>query len=215
MIRSYCGKCKRESAGDTCESCGRRATAAFLRDVWSISAMPLADGRIWLSILYALIAVVALMLAFVFGLEALLSGNVKAEQLWAGPLTTYIFCILPLGLMAAFLFLLWQGKEVVVFILDKSGAHLQTWHEPSLIKSWARLQSADHTRDIPQPDGTVMHLSQERHMLWQDVQAVKYRQMQGVIYLYHTPHCAPMVLRMPEGEYDNAAAFVGKYCKNK
>lgn len=215
MIRSYCSKCKHESAGDSCDTCGRRATAAALRDVWTVSALPLADGRIWLSVLGALAAVVALMLALVFGLEALLSGNLKTAQLWAGPLPTYIFSVLPLGLMAAFLCLLWQGREMVVFILDKSGAHLQTWHEPSLIKSWARLQSADHARDIPQPDGAVLHLAQERHMLWKDVQNVRYSPNKGVICLYHTPHCAPMVLRMPEGEYENAAAFVGKYCKNK
>ena len=75
--------------------------------------------------------------------------------------------------------------------------------------------SYDKSKDVPQQDGSVMHLSQERHMLWQDVQSVKYKPGKAVIQLYHTPHCAPLVLRLPPEEYDLAAAYVGKYCKGK
>lgn len=155
------------------------------------------------------------MLALVFGLEAMVSGSVQVARLWAGSLPQAIFAVLPLGLAATFLALFLQGREVIVYVLDPRGAHLQTWHEPSRLKSWARLQSADPGRDVPQQDGSVMHLSQERHCLWADVQAVKYKPGRAAIYLYHTPHIAPMVLRLPPDEYDVAAAYVGKYCKGK
>ena len=215
MIYSYCKKCKLESPGDTCQGCGKRATAAAQRDIWSIASVPLADGRIWFSVLYTLLCVIALLLLMIFGLEAMLSGNAKTAMLWNGPLSKYIFASLPLGLLAAFICLLAQGREVNVYVLDPHGAHLQTWHQPSRIKSWARLQCADKDKDVPQQDGSVMHLSQERHMLWKDVQNVKYKPGKAVIYLYHTPHCAPMALKLPPDEYDLAAAYVGKYCKGK
>lgn len=215
MIYSFCKHCKLESPGDVCRSCGKRASASAIRDVWSIAVVPLADGRAWRGALYALLAVTGLLLALIFGLELLLSGSYIASLVWNSPVSTYIFAVLPLGLALTFLFLLWQGREVVIYILDRQGAHLQTWHEPSRIKSWARLQSADPRLDIPQADGSVMHLAQERHMLWGDVQSVKYRPGRGVIYLYHTPHCAPMALRLPASEYETAAAYVAKYCKGK
>ena len=215
MIYSYCKRCKLESPGDTCRGCGKRAAAAAQRDVWSIAAVPLADGRAWRGVFYTLVCVIALLFLMIFGLEAMLSGSVKTTQLWEGPLPKLIFALLPLGLTAAFLCLLAQGREVVVYVLDPQGAHLQTWHTPSRLKSWARLQSADREKDVPQQDGSVMHLSQERHMLWGDVQSVKYKPGRAVIHLYHTPYCAPMVLRLPPDEYELAAAYVGKYCKGK
>jgi len=215
MIYSYCRKCKMESPGDICQGCGRRAAAGSQRDVWSVASVPLADGRIWRGALFALLTVTALLLILIFGLEYMTGGAAAASVLWQGALPRAIFAILPLGLVLTFLFLLMQGREVIVFVLDPQGAHLQTWHQPGKIKSWARLQSADPGKNVPQQDGSVMHLSQERHMLWQDVQSVKYRPQSAAIALYHTPRCAPMVLKLPAQEYELAAAYVGKYCKGK
>lgn len=215
MIYSYCKKCKIESPGDTCQNCGKRATAAAMRDVWSIAALPLADGRAWKAALLALCAVVALLFLLIFGLEAMLCGTQKFVNLWQSGLPACVFAILPVGLLIVFLFLYLQGREVNVYVLDPKGAHLQTWHEPGRAKSWARLQSADKRNDIPQQDGSVMHLSQERHLLWADVQQVKYKPAHASIFVYHTPNCAPLILHLPPEEYDLAAAYVGKYCKGK
>ena len=215
MIYSYCKRCKLESPGDVCRSCGKRATANAQRDVWSIASVPLADGRTWKGVFYTLLAVAALLLAVVFGLESLTSDGGKVAQLWNGAVPRMIILILPMGMLVAFLFLLAQGREVIVYVLDPQGAHLQTWHQPSRIKSWARLQSADPRQNIPQQDGSVMHLSQERHMIWNDVQSVRYKPRNAAILIYHTPYLAPMVLKLPPDEYEMAAAYVGKYCKGK
>ena len=215
MIYSYCKRCKLESPGDVCRSCGKRATANAQRDVWSIASVPLADGRTWKGIFYTLLAVAALLLAVVFGLESLTSDGGKVAQLWNSAVPRMIILILPMGMLVAFLFLLAQGREVIVYVLDPQGAHLQTWHQPSRIKSWARLQSADPRQNIPQQDGSVMHLSQERHMIWNDVQSVRYKPRNAAILIYHTPYLAPMVLKLPPDEYEMAAAYVGKYCKGK
>ena len=215
MIYSYCKRCKAESPGEFCQQCGKRATAAAQRDVWSIAVIPLTDGRIWRSAALSLLAVAVLLLIAVLGMEFILGGAEQAARLWRGGVPRLIAALLPLGIGVVFLFLALQGREVNVYFLDRDGAHMQTWHAPSLVKSWARLQSADRAKDVPQQDGTVMHLSQARHIRWADVQAVKYHPQRASICLYHTPHCAPMILRLPSGEYDLAAAYVGKYCKGK
>lgn len=215
MLYTYCKSCKQESPGDCCPLCGKRPSAAAMRDVWSVPLLPLADSRAWLSALYALLAAAGLLVLLLFGLELLLSGTERAVNLWQGNLLSMILFVIPVGLLVTGLFLLLQGKETAVYILDNQGAHLQTWHKPSRLQSWARLQSADPWKDIPQADGTVMRLSQERHLLWGDVQAVKYAPRNASIFIYHTPHCAPLVLRLPQAEYELAAAYVKKYCKNK
>ncbi len=215
MIYSYCKHCKAESPGDTCQTCGKRASAAAQRNVWSASFLPLTDSRTWRGILLTLVLACVLCFLLLIGLDALLLGPSGASRVLQGNLPALIFSILPLGLMIAFLFLYLQGRETLVFVLDPRGAHLQTWHEPSRKKSWARLQTADASRDVPNPAGSMMHLSQERHMLWQDVQSVQYKPHQSLILLYHTPHCAPMVLRLPQAEYEMAAAYVSKHCKGK
>ncbi len=215
MIYSYCKRCRMESPGDVCSGCGKRATAALQRDKWSILTVPLADGRAWRTAVLSLLGAAALLLGAVFGLEALYGGPARVSLLWQSALIRVTLAVAVLGLAAVFLFLLLQGRETNVFTLDSQGAHQHTWHSPRKWKSWARLQSADPSKDIPQQDGSVMHLSQERHMLWQDVLSVQLRPGSSTILLYHTPHCAPMVLRLPAGEFDQAADYVSKYCKGK
>ena len=215
MIYSYSKRCGLETPGDVCSSCGKRFTPANQRDVWSISFLPLSDGRVWRAALLALAGASTLLLAGVFAAEAILTDGARAARLWHTAFPRLALAAIPAGLMVVFLFLLLQGREVELFVLDPKGAHLQTWHSPQKWKSWTRLQSADPRRNIQQQDGSVMHLAQERHMLWRDVLDVQYKPHSAVIQLYHTPKCAPLVLRLPPEEYETAAAYVGKYCKIK
>ncbi|MBR3106995.1 MAG: hypothetical protein IKH30_07395 [Clostridia bacterium] len=215
MIYSYCKRCNMESPGDTCTGCGKRAAVSAQMDQWSIACKPVTDGRIWRSALAALLAAALLLLIVVFGMEAVISGGEAAGVLFRGSLPRMILALVPIGLAITFLFLILQGQEVNVFKLDAQGAHLRTWHGPQKWKSWARLQSADPRKNVPQQDGSVVHLSQERHLLWKDVQSVQYRPAKATIAIYHTPHIAPLVLRLPPEEYELAKAYVGKYCKGK
>ncbi len=215
MIYSYCKRCNLESPGDTCTGCGKRAAVNAQMDQWSIASNPAADLRIWRSALIALLSAALLLMAVVFGMEAAVNGGEAAGVLFRGSLPRMILALVPVGLAVTLLFLLLQGQEVDVFKLDAQGAHLRTWHGPQKWKSWARLQSADPKKNVPQQDGSVVHLSQERHLLWKDVVSVQYRPAKAVIALYHTPHIAPLVLRLPPEEYELAKAYVGKYCKGK
>ena len=215
MIYSYCKRCNLESSGDTCTGCGKRVAVSAQMDQWSIASKPVLDGRIWRSALIALLSAALLLMAVVFGMEAAVNGGEAAGVLLRGSLPRMILALVPVGLAITFLFLLVQGQEVNVFKLDAQGAHLRTWHGPQKWKSWARLQSADPNKNVPQQDGSVVHLSQERHLLWKDVAAVQYRPARAIIAIYHTPHIAPLVLRLPPEEYELAKAYVGKYCKGK
>ena len=215
MIFCYCKRCGIESPGDVCARCGRRAPAALLRDKWSVDSIPVSDGGAWRATIFALLGASALLLAAVFGLEAVFGGPERVALLWRSALIRVTLAFAVIGLAVAFLFLLLQGRESNVFTLDASGAHQYTLHGPQKWKSWARLQSADHAKDILQEDGTVLHLSQERHMLWKDVASVQYRPERSMILLYLTPHFAPMTLKIPAGEYEMAESFVKKYCKGK
>ena len=215
MIYSYCKRCQINSPGDVCSGCGKRSSASAQRDIWSVSSVPLANARIWRGAFFSLLGAAALILAVVLGLESIFSGPNQALRLLQGNLIRVTLALIPVGLAVVFLFLLVQGREVNMFILDNWCAHQQTWHGPQKWKSWARLQSADREKDIQQQDGSVMHLSQERHIRWKDVQDVKFLPQRASIRLYHTPHCAPLILQLNPEEYSLAEAYVKKYCKIK
>ncbi len=215
MIYSYCKHCGVESCGDVCAQCGKRAPAPCQMDKWTVDSLPLADSRAWKTTLLSLLGAAALLLAAVFGLEAMFGGPARVTLLLNSSFIWVTLSFAAVGQAVAVLFLLIQGRETNVFTLDAQGAHQHTWHAPRKWKSWARLQSADPSKDIAQHDGTVMHLSQARHMLWQDVADVQYRPERSMILLYHTPRFAPMALKIPAGEYEEAERWVAKRCKGK
>ena len=142
MIYSYCKRCRMESPGDVCAGCGRRASAAFLQDKWSVESIPLRDSRIWRGAFFALLGAAGLLLAVVFGLQAVFNISGVA-MLWRSALIRVTLAFTVIGLAVVFLFLLLQGRESNVFTLDASGARQYTLHGPQKWKSWARLQSAD------------------------------------------------------------------------
>ena len=109
--------------------------------------------------------------------------------------------------------LLLQGREEIRYTLDMTGAHLQTWHRASYLRSWARLQSAGMDKAIPSRDGSRYVISEERHIRWKDIHEIKYIPSAGSIKLYHVRHLAPFILRIPDEEYDTAEAIVKKHTK--
>lgn len=215
MIVSYCKKCKTESSGSVCKTCGKRAPAASVRDVWRTVRVPAADGATWRSVIILLLLVTVLLFVFVFGAERLMTTSAQFSSIIASQLLTYVLMVPFIGLILSFVFLTAQGREEIRFSLDTTGAHTQTWHRASRLRSWARLQSAGLSRAIAAQDGTKFVLADERHMLWQDVNEIKYSPSTGTIRLYHTPHLAPLTLRIPPDEYDTAEAIVKKYAKIK
>ncbi len=213
MIELYCKKCKQKHDGQTCPRCGGRSSDATATDMWSVRRTPITDGGAWLRVFVALCAVTLLVFALVFGVEAISSSGDKMQALLSSDLLSAVLTAPAVGFAAALLLLALQGSEICVYVLDGGGAHLATWHKPSAVKSLARLQSPDPAADIAQPDGSVMHLSQERHMLWGDVRFVRYDDRHGRIFLYHTPRCAPMVLCVNSEEFPDAAAYVQRKTK--
>ena len=215
MIVSYCKKCKMETAGVVCSQCGKKQPAANVRDVWRAVRVPVADASAWRSALWVLLLTAALLFLLLFGAERLMSSSVKFDSVLGSQLTTYVLLVPVAGLALLFLALSLQGREEIRYSLDTTGAHLQVWHRASRVRSLARLQAPRLSDAVLGQDGMKYTLADERHMLWQDVNEIKYSQGAGLIRLYHTPHLAPFQLRIPAEEYDTAEAIIKKYTKLK
>ena len=212
MIVSYCKKCNLDSEGTVCSSCGKRASAAGVRDVWRIIRVPGADANTWRSLasgilLTALILTVSLVL-----LERFQSSQQDFENHLGGILSTAAI-LTALAFVLAGGMLMLQGREEIRYTLDMTGAHLQTWHRASYLRSWARLQSAKMDQAIASRDGSRYVISEERHIRWKDIHEIKYVPSAGAIKLYHVRHLAPFILRIPDEEYDTAEAIVKKHTK--
>ncbi len=215
MIRYYCGKCKAGSETRACSKCGKNLPANTEYNEWSVYHVPVADGALWRFAFLTLLAAAVLLFAIVFGGEALLSGTDKAMALFDSRLAPVIVAIIPVGLLVLFIGLNIQGRETIYYKMNYVGVRLETWHPASRIKSWARLQDANMESAFVDPEGLKIVRGQVRHILWQDVQVVRYSPTRGAILLYHTAHCAPFTLRLPPEEYETASAMVQKYCKGK
>ncbi len=212
MIVSYCKKCKQDSEGTVCASCGKRASASSVRDVWRVIRVPGAEGGAWRSLLFGVLIVFVLLAGVLTLVERFQSSQWDFEQHIGGILSSAAILSALCFLLGGALLLL-QGREEVRYTLDMTGAHQQTWHRASRLRSWARLQSARLDTAIPSRDGTRYVISEERHLRWQDIHEIKYVPSSGQIRLYHVRHLAPFVLRIPDEEYDTAEAIVKKHTK--
>ena len=212
MIVSYCKKCKLDSEGTVCSSCGKRASASCVRDVWRIVRVPGADAGTWRSVARGILLAAVILTGGLVLLERFQSSQQDFENHLGGILSTA--AILTAGVFAvAAAMLLLQGREEIRYTLDMTGAHLQTWHRASYLRSWARLQSARMDRAIPSRDGSRYVISEERHIRWKDIHEIKYVPSAGAIKLYHVRHLAPFILRIPDEEYDTAEAIVKKHTR--
>ncbi len=212
MIVSYCKKCKLDSEGTVCTSCGKRASAAGVRDVWRIVRVPGADAGTWRSVAGGVLLAALLLGGGLVLLERLQSTQADFELHVSGILSAVAILAAVCFLLAGALLML-QGREEIRYTLDMTGAHSQTWHRASYLRSWARLQSARMETAILSRDGSKYVVSEERHIRWQDIHEIKYVPSAGMIKLYHVRHLAPFILRIPDEEYDTAEAIVKKHAK--
>ena len=212
MIVSYCKKCKLDSEGTVCSSCGKRASASCVRDVWRIVRVPGADAGTWRSVARGILLAAVILTGGLVLLERFQSSQQDFENHLGGILSTAAILTAGVFAIAAALLLL-QGREEIRYTLDMTGAHLQTWHRASYLRSWARLQSARMDRAIPSRDGSRYVISEERHIRWKDIHEIKYVPSAGSIKLYHVRHLAPFILRIPDEEYDTAEAIVKKHTR--
>ncbi len=213
MIRYYCRKCGIDNAEAECRQCGKKLPAAVMRDIWRVYRIPLTDLGAWKSAFLILLCCAAAVLLLILVWETAAGGLNAALRLFSGGLALRLALIVPAGLAAVLLFRALQGRETLVFSLDAQGAHMQTWHDAGRLKSWARLQRAHQEDAAEQQDGSLLLQSQTRHLLWSDVKRLLFQPDRGEIRLFHARHAAPMVLRLPPEEYDNAELLVKKYCK--
>ncbi len=215
MIVSYCKKCQKESTGAVCSYCQKKQPASSVRDVWRAVRVPVADAHAWRSIISALLLIAVLLFGVLFLFERLLTITPMMDAIALNQLITYIVLLPIVGVIMCFFILSLQGREEIRYALDTTGVHIQVWHRFTYTRCIFRLQAPCKKNLQLSQDGTKFILSDERHMMWQDINEIKYIPSTGIIRLYHTPHLAPVILRVPEEEYDTAEKIIKKYSKIK
>ncbi|MBQ8082089.1 MAG: hypothetical protein IJ240_09375 [Clostridia bacterium] len=214
MIVSYCKKCNLESSGAICQNCGKKASVNAVRDVWRTVRVPVADIGAWKNAGVVVLVTCVVLLAVLLTAERLMSTSASFAAT-SGSLIAAVILALLIGIALVFGLLALQGREEVRYSLNMEGACMQTWYRASRLRAWARLQHVDMGNTVAAADGVRYFMADERRMAWQDVNEIKYSPSTGTIRLYHTPHLAPFVLRLPPEEYDTAEAIVKKYTKRR
>lgn len=210
MTGYYCEKCNILCSGRQCTKCGKNLPSAAYRDVWHVVRVPASDGIVWKPVLLVLLSVTVLLLVFT-AVFCLMNQSVGA--LLSEGTVPVILSVIPAGIILTLIVLVMQGREDLWYTLESTGAREQTWHRPSRLHSWSRLQTYRAEDACSQPDGTMLTLSKEKAISWKDVCQVKLQPNKGRILLYHTPHVAPLTLRIPAEEYNEAEALIKKVCK--
>lgn len=209
MIYYYCSKCGGQNNTAQCTHCGKKLPAGSMRNVWNVARVPAGDPLVWKTVLCFLFSLVGVLFLLALFCNLIMKGNVDAA-LEALPA---ILAVLPLGAVGALVVLLLQGREEVWYIMQADGVRVQTWHRPSRLHSWARLQSYREGAACPQPDGSLLTPAGEVTLAWRDIAVKRCSPQTGRIYLFRTPHVTPLILRLPADEYNMAEAMVNKYAK--
>ncbi|MBO2516374.1 MAG: hypothetical protein CW338_03740 [Clostridiales bacterium] len=210
MTGYYCSKCDRLNPGPVCEGCGKSLTTSVYRHIWTILRVPASDTLTWKTVICVLLALVTLLTIICFAFCAI-SGEIGRFV----SMLPFILGVFPLGAVLVLIDLLLQGRESVWYTMEYTGVRIARWHKPSRLHSWSRLQTYDEKKICPQPDGSELVMSNEVSLAWNDVCKVKLSPRNGRIYLYHTPHMSPVILCIPEEDYESVEAAVKKRCKNK
>ena len=188
MFVYYCKKCKQDSASTVCEHCGTpiAVNAKSGRFKWRHIRTPLGDSPTLTGALKVLVMTVVCLLLLMFLGEVIFSPDKRAAVTMfatSGILpSTMIFAFLAVCVICLVLAL--QGREEMHFVLDNSGAHLQTWIAPSRLKCFARFVPYETYRIAVDPEGVQRMLISETHLLWPDVCRVEIRRRACRIDLY-------------------------------
>ncbi len=212
MTGYFCEKCNQLNGRRQCMKCGKNLPNATYREVWNVVRVPVSDGILWKRVILILLSVMGI-LTLLSALFCVLSRDINA-LIDQGALIV-IMALLPVGILFAGLVMLLQGRENVWYTLANTGVREQTWHRPSRIHSWSRFESYRAENAYPQPDGSILTMTKERTIRWKDVCRVRFQADKGRILLYHTPHVAPLTLRIPADEYNEAEMLIKKTCKGK
>lgn len=137
----YCEKCRHESPGRVCESCGRTLNENTLRFKWRRMQRPLADGKRVFDAMKVWTITVAVLFLILFLTEIITQSNKRAAMAMVLSAETVRWLVLAwaAGVAVVLLTLGFQGEEECLYSIDKNGANLQTWITPNRIRCWTRL----------------------------------------------------------------------------
>ncbi len=212
MVCFYCKKCNINSPSEDCCRCGKKLPQATMRDVWRVYRSPVGDRNAWRAAMGYLCTAVLICAVIIIALSYILPEGGGIGKLLQSGVLSAVALLFPAGMAGVLLFLALQGKEILDYSLDARGAHLRSLQGPGRLRSYTRLQSAP-LQALEGSASGMAAISQERHLLWEDIQQLIFKPDRGEILLYAGGRVAPFILRLPPEEYDDAERFVKKHCK--
>ena len=169
---AYCKRCGREvEAGEMCPFCGTRLGKNAAHAAWCVERIPVKDWMYWNSVMRLLLPGVLVIFLLVLLAEGIAGGVEAADRMLSSAFLPVLGILLAAVLLAVFVILLLQGKELSDFVVDSRGIHETRYlPDPTPLKLMLRGKAPR----MPEPGGgsRVVQLG-ERHIAWKDVSRVQ------------------------------------------
>lgn len=175
-LTAYCRKCGREVDPDeVCPYCGTKLGKTAIHAAWVLERRPVADWMCWNSVMRVMLPVGLAVLLLVFLLELLSGGTGALERLFLSGFPVTLLILLCSAVLAVFLVLLLQGKDLMDYVVDSRGVHITRYlPDPTPLKLLLRLRSPAMMNSIDQNSGDAPVLALEtREIAWKDVARVQ------------------------------------------
>lgn len=211
----YCAKCNADNEAAVCAVCGKKLAAGTARVRWTYIRTPVLDSASWSAALLCIAAVLVLALVLLSGAEYFIGQMPALNRLFTGPVPLVLCALACAGVLLVLFTLLLQGKERVDYVLDTQGAHMQVWVPCSRVKFLARFQGMKMDTLASLEDGTQVLLSQEKHLLWEDLTEPRMRAARREINLMGA-HAVPVITLCCDAQtYEEAETYINWKLKRK
>ena len=179
---AYCKRCGKEvDAGEMCPFCGTRLGKNAAHAVWCVERRPLADWMYWNSVMRLLLPGALVIVILVLLLEGIAGGIGAVEKMLSSAFLPVLGILTATVLVAVFLVLLLQGKELSDFVVDSRGIQETRYlPDPTPLKLILRLKAPK----MPEEGGQQVVKLGERRVAWKDVTRVQLWPEKCVVLIY-------------------------------
>jgi len=169
---AYCKRCNREvDAGEMCPYCGTRLGKNAAHAAWCVERTPVKDWMYWNSVMRLLLPGALAIVILVLLLEGITGGLGAVEKMLSSAFLPVLGILTATVLVAVFLVLLLQGKELSDFVVDSRGIQETRYlPDPTPLKLILRLKAPKMPEEGG--DAQVVKLG-ERRIAWKDVTRVQ------------------------------------------
>jgi len=207
-LTAYCKKCNREvTPGEICPVCGTRLGKNAAHAAWVVECRPVTDWMRWNGVMRYILPAGLVLILLAIVLEAAGGGTAAVETLMRGSFPRVVLWLLLGVILAVFLILLLQGKELEDCVVDSRGVHVTRYlPEPTALKLILRLQSPARLNEMD-PDARVLRL-EETSLRWTNVARVQLWPEKCYILFYAPKWWMRVAVRCTPFSWNDALVFV-------